>query len=54
MFAATVFTKNRDRFLTTDMSRKVRAAILLHRGVTPLVAVEHFSVDGTLIKARPR
>ncbi len=27
----TVFTKNRDRLLTTDMSRKVMAAILAHR-----------------------
>jgi transposase len=29
----TVFTKNRDRLLTTEMSRKVMAAILAHRDV---------------------
>ena len=47
----TVFTKNRDRLLTTDMSRKVMAAILAHAQVAPLLSDEHFSVDGTLIKA---
>jgi hypothetical protein len=31
-----VFSKNRDRLLTTDMSRKVMAAILAHREVAPL------------------
>jgi len=46
-----VFTKNRDRVLTTDMSRKVMAAILAHPEVKPLLSDEHFSVDGTLIKA---
>ena len=33
------------------MSRKVMAAILAHREVAPLLSDEHFSVDGTLIKA---
>lgn len=47
----TVFTKNRDRLLTTEMSRKVMAAILAHREVAPLLSDEHFSVDGTLVKA---
>jgi hypothetical protein len=47
----TVFTKNRDRLLTTDMSRKVMAAILAHPEVKPLLSGEHFSVDGTLVKA---
>ncbi len=51
VWVATVFTKNRDRLLTTDMSRKVMAAILAHREVAPLLSDEHFSVDGTLIKA---
>jgi hypothetical protein len=46
-----VFTKNRDRLLTTDMSRKVMAAILAHPEVRPLLSDEHFSVDGTLVKA---
>ncbi|OBY25252.1 hypothetical protein A9D60_22430 [Leisingera sp. JC1] len=47
----TVFTKNYDRLLTSDMSRKVMAAILAHREVAPLLSDEHFSVDGTLVKA---
>ena len=47
----TVFSKNRDRLLTTDMSRKFLAAILAHREVEPLLSDEHFSVDGTLVKA---
>ena len=46
-----MFTKNRDRLLTTDMSRKVMAAILAHPEVRPLLSDEHFSVDGTLVKA---
>lgn len=46
-----VFTKNRDRLLTTGMSRKVMAAILAHREIAPLLSDEHFSVDGTLVKA---
>jgi hypothetical protein len=32
-----VFSKNRNRLLTTDMVRKVMAAILAHREVAPLV-----------------
>lgn len=46
-----MFTKNRDRLLTTDMSRKIMAPILAHREVAPLLSDEHFSVDGTLVKA---
>jgi transposase len=51
VWVPTVFTKNRDRLLTTEMSRKVIAAILGHREVAPLLSDDHFSVDGTLIKA---
>lgn len=51
VWVPTVFSKNRDRLLTTDMSRKVLAAILAHPEVKPLLSDEHFSVDGTLIKA---
>jgi len=51
VWVPTVFTKNRDRLLTTDMSRKFLAAVLAHRDVAPLLSDEHFSVDGTLIKA---
>lgn len=51
VWVPTVFSKNRDRLLTTDMSRKFLAAILTHREVAPLLSDEHFSVDGTLVKA---
>ena len=51
VWVPTVFTKNRDRLLSTEMSRKVMAAILAHREVSPLLSDEHFSVDGTLVKA---
>ena len=51
VWVPTVFTKNRDRLLTTDMSRKIMAAILAHREVAPLLSDDHFSVDGTLVKA---
>lgn len=51
VWVPTVFTKNRDRLLTTDMSRKVMAAILAHQEVAPLLSDDHFSVDGTLVKA---
>lgn len=51
VWVPTVFTKNRDRLLTTNMSRKVMAAILAHPEVKPLLSDEHFSVDGTLVKA---
>lgn len=51
VWVPTVFTKNRDRLLTTEMSRKFMAAILAHSEVKPLLSDEQFSVDGTLIKA---
>ncbi|WP_281967309.1 IS5 family transposase [Roseovarius nanhaiticus] len=51
VWVPTVFSKNRDRLLTTEMSRKVMAAILAHPSVKPLLSDEHFSVDGTLVKA---
>ncbi|APZ52225.1 putative DUF772 protein [Salipiger abyssi] len=51
IWVPTVFTMNRDRLLNTEMSRKVMAAILEHVQVAPLLSEDHFSVDGTLIKA---
>lgn len=51
VWVPTVLTKNCDRLLTTDMSRKIMAAILAHREVAPLLSDDHFSVDGTLVKA---
>jgi transposase len=47
----TVFSKNRDRLLTAEVARTFLAAILAHRKVAPLLSDDHFSVDGTLIKA---
>jgi len=46
-----VFSKNRDRLLTTDIARQFLAAILADKVVAPLLSDEHFSVDGTLILA---
>ena len=51
VWVPTVFTKNRDRLLTAEMSRKLLAAILAHADVTPLLSDDHFSVDGTLVEA---
>jgi transposase len=51
IWVPTVFTKNRDRLLTTDMSKKLMAAILAHEQVAPLLSDDHFSVDGTLVEA---
>lgn len=50
VWVPTVFTKNRDRLLTTEKPRKVMAAIPAHREVAPLLPDEHFSVDGVLSK----
>ena len=47
VWVPTVFTKNRDRLLTTDMWRKVMAAILAPPEAQPLL----LSVDGTLVNA---
>ena len=51
VWVPTLFTKNRDRLLTTDMSRKLMAAVLAHEKVAPLLSDDHFSVDGTLVEA---
>jgi len=51
VWVPTVFTKNRDRLLNTDMSQKLMAAILAHEKVAPLLSDDHFSVDGTLVEA---
>ncbi len=47
----TVFTKNRERLLEGDIARGFLSAILADPQVQPLLSDEHFSVDGTLIKA---
>ena len=51
VWVPTVFSKNRDRLLTTDIARQFLAAVLADKAVKPLLSDEHFSVDGTLIQA---
>ena len=51
VWVPTVFSKNRDRLLTTDIARKLMAAILAHEKIAPLLSDDHFSVDGTLVEA---
>jgi transposase len=51
VWVPTVFSKNRDRLLTTSIARQFLAAILADKAVAPLLSEEHFSVDGTLIEA---
>lgn len=51
VWVPTVFSKNRDRLLNTDIARKFLAAILAHEKVAPLLSNDHFSVDGTLVEA---
>ena len=51
VWVTTVFSKNRDRPLNTDIARQFLAAILADEAVAPLLSDEHFSVDGTLIQA---
>lgn len=51
VWVPTVFSKNRDRLLTTDIARQFLAALLADKAVVPLLSDEHFSVDGTLIQA---
>ena len=51
VWVPTVFTKNRDRLLNTDIARQFLAAMLAHKEVEPPLSDEHFSVDGTLIEA---
>jgi transposase len=46
-----VFSKNRDRLLTTEIAQDFLAALLAEPRVKRLLSHEHFSVDGTLLKA---
>jgi transposase len=46
-----VFSKNRDRLLTTEIAQEFLSAILAEPRVKRLLSHEHFSVDGTLLKA---
>src|ERR1700722_15554933 len=46
-----VFSKNRDRLLTPEIAQEFLAALLADPKVRRLMSHEHFSVDGTLLKA---
>ena len=46
-----VFSKNRDRLLTTEIAQEFFSALLGQPQVNRLLSHEHFSVDGTLLKA---
>jgi transposase len=48
------FSKNRDRLLGGEMAAKFLNAVLAQPGVKRLLSSEHFSVDGTLIEAKPK
>ena len=49
VWVPTLFFKNRDRLVNTDIAHKFLAAILAHEKVTPLLSDDHFYVDGTLV-----
>jgi transposase len=46
-----VFSKNRDRLLTSETAKQFLAALLAEPKVKRLLSHEHFSVDGTLLQA---
>jgi transposase len=47
----TTFTKNRDRVLNEELMAKFLEVLLAAPEVQPLLSSEHFSVDGTLLRA---
>jgi transposase len=47
----TTFTKNRDRLLNEELLAKFLELLLASPEVKPLLSSEHFSVDGTLLRA---
>ena len=50
-FDASTFSKNRDRLLTHEIAQGFLASLLGLPEVKRLLSAEHFSVDGTLLKA---
>jgi transposase len=47
----TVFTKNRERLITGEVSQQLLRAVLGEAQEQGLLSAEHFTVDGTLIRA---
>src|SRR4029453_6127062 len=50
-FAATTFTKNRQRLLTHEVADQFFAAVVRQAKLRRYVSSDHFSVDGTLLEA---
>jgi transposase len=48
---ASTFSKNRDRLIEADVAREFLASLLSLPKVKQLLSSDHFSVDGTLLKA---
>jgi len=48
---ATVFSKNRERLIGAEVSQQLLLAVLAEAHEQQLLSEEHFTVDGTLIKA---
>jgi transposase len=48
---ASTFSKNRQRVLTTEIAQGFLSALLARPEVKKLLSAEHFSVDGTMLKA---
>src|SRR5436309_15706742 len=46
----TVFSKNRDRLLHSDIAALVFQAVLADGKARDVISVEHFTVDGTLLE----
>jgi IS5 family transposase len=51
VFDASTFSKNRDRLLTQEVAQGFLASLIALPEVKGLLSAEHFSVDGTLLKA---
>jgi transposase len=51
LFDASTFSKNRDRLLTQEIAQRFLSSLLALPEVKGLLSAEHFSVDGTLLKA---
>jgi transposase len=51
VFDASTFSKNRDRLLTQEIAQGFLSSLLSLPEVKGLLSAEHFSVDGTLLKA---
>jgi transposase len=51
VFDASTFSKNRDRLLTHEIAQEFLSSLIALPEVKRLMSAEHFSVDGTMLKA---